>query len=40
MGPEAVLETMRIATLDERRFRVVRPLTGEAVFALLLTDIL
>jgi hypothetical protein len=28
------------ATLDERHLRVVRPLTGEAVFALLPTDIL
>jgi uncharacterized protein len=32
------LGTARIATLDERHFRVVRPLTGEAAFTLLPTD--
>ena len=34
----ARLETTRIATLDERHFRAVRPLTGEAAFALLPSD--
>jgi hypothetical protein len=34
----ARLETTRIATLDELHFRVVRPLTGEAVFTLLPAD--
>ena len=34
----ARLETTRIATLDERHFRVIRPLTGEAAFTLLPTD--
>lgn len=34
----ARLETTCIATLDERHFRAVRPLTGEAAFALLPTD--
>lgn len=34
----ARLETTRVATLDERHFRVVRPLTGEAAFALLPAD--
>ena len=31
----ARLETTRIATLHERHFRVVRPLTGESAFTLL-----
>ncbi len=34
----ARLGTSRIATLDERHFRGVRPLTGEAAFALLPSD--
>jgi uncharacterized protein len=34
----ARLGTMRIATLDERHFRAVRPLTGEAAFTLLPAD--
>lgn len=34
----ARLETTRIATLDERRFRAVKPLTGEAAFTLLPAD--
>lgn len=34
----ARLETMRVATLDERHFRAVRPLAGEAAFTLLPTD--
>ncbi|CAA9401980.1 hypothetical protein AVDCRST_MAG82-260 [uncultured Rubrobacteraceae bacterium] len=34
----AWLESTRIATLDERHFRVVRPLTGEAAFTLLPAD--
>jgi predicted nucleic acid-binding protein len=34
----ARLGTARIATLDERHFRVVRPLTGEAAFTLLPAD--
>lgn len=34
----ARLQTTRIATLDERHFRVIRPLTGEAAFALLPAD--
>ena len=34
----ARLETTRIATLDERHFRAVRPLTGEAAFTLLPAD--
>lgn len=34
----ARLGTTRVATLDERHFRVVRPLTGEAAFALLPAD--
>jgi uncharacterized protein len=34
----ARLETTRIATLDERHFRVVRPLTGESAFTLLPAD--
>lgn len=34
----ARLETIRIATLDERHFRSVRPLTGEAAFTLLPAD--
>lgn len=33
------LETIRIATLDERHFRSVRPLTGEAAFELLPADV-
>ncbi len=32
------LNTLRIATLDERHFRVIRPLAGEAAFALLPSD--
>ena len=31
----ARFETTRVATLDERHFRTVRPLTGEAAFTLL-----
>ncbi len=34
----ARLETTRMATLDERHFRVVEPLTGEATFTLLPAD--
>ena len=34
----ARLETRRIATLDERHFRAVRPLTGETAFTLLPAD--
>ncbi len=34
----ARLGTARIATLDERHFRVVSPLTGEAAFTLLPAD--
>ena len=34
----ARLGTARIATLDERHFRVVFPLTGEAAFTLLPAD--
>ncbi len=34
----ARLESTRIATLDERHFRAVRPLTGEAAFTLLPAD--
>ena len=34
----ARLKTARIATLDERHFRVVRPLTGEPAFTLLPDD--
>lgn len=34
----ARFETIRLATLDERHFRSVRPLTGEAAFALLPAD--
>ncbi len=34
----ARLETTRIATLDERHFRVLRPLTGESAFTLLPAD--
>jgi predicted nucleic acid-binding protein len=34
----ARLETVRVATLDERHFRAVRPLTGEAAFVLLPAD--
>ena len=34
----ARLETTRIATLDERHFRAVRPLAGEAAFTLLPAD--
>ena len=34
----ARLETTRIATLDERHFRIVKPLTGQAAFVLLPTD--
>ncbi|MBA2533496.1 MAG: PIN domain-containing protein [Rubrobacter sp.] len=32
------LGTTRVATLDERHFRTVRPLTGEAAFVLLPAD--
>jgi uncharacterized protein len=32
------LETTRIATLDERHFRIVKPLTGQAAFVLLPAD--
>ncbi len=35
----ARLETTRIATLDERHFRVVLALTGEAAFTLLPADV-
>lgn len=38
IAPAARLGTTRVATLDERHFRAVRPLTGEAAFALLPTD--
>ena len=34
----ARLGTTRVATLDERHFRVARPLTGESAFALLPAD--
>jgi predicted nucleic acid-binding protein len=34
----ARLGTTRIATLDERHFRAVRPLTGETAFTLLPAD--
>lgn len=34
----ARFETTRVATLDERHFRAVRPLTGGAAFALLPPD--
>ncbi len=34
----ARLQTTRIATLDERHFRVVLPLTGKAAFTLLPAD--
>jgi uncharacterized protein len=34
----ARLETTRVATLDERHFRAVVPLTGEAAFTILPTD--
>jgi predicted nucleic acid-binding protein len=34
----ARLSTTRIATLDERHFRVLEPLTGEAAFTLLPAD--
>ena len=34
----ARLGTPRVATLDERHFRTVRPLTGEVAFALLPAD--
>lgn len=34
----ARLETTRIATLDERHFRVVKPLTGEPAFTILPAD--
>lgn len=34
----ARLETARIATLDERHFRIVKPLTGQAAFVLLPAD--
>ena len=34
----ARLGTTRVATLDERHFRAVRPLTGEAAFVLLPAD--
>ena len=34
----ARLGTARIATLDERHFRVARPLTGDAAFTLLPAD--
>jgi predicted nucleic acid-binding protein len=33
------LETIRIATLDERHFRRLRPLTGEPAFTLLPADL-
>jgi predicted nucleic acid-binding protein len=35
----ARLETTRVATLDERHFRALSPLTGEAAFTLLPTDV-
>lgn len=35
----ARLGTVRVATLDERHFRAVRPLTAEAAFVLLPTDV-
>jgi len=34
----ARLETVRVATLDERHFRAARPLTGEPAFRLLPAD--
>jgi uncharacterized protein len=34
----ARLKTTRIATLDERHFRIVKPLTGQAAFVLLPAD--
>jgi predicted nucleic acid-binding protein len=34
----ARFETIRLATLDERHFRAVPPLTGEAAFTLLPAD--
>jgi predicted nucleic acid-binding protein len=34
----ARLETARVATLDERHFRALRPLTGETAFTLLPAD--
>lgn len=34
----ARMGTTRVATLDERHFRTLRPLTGEAAFALLPVD--
>ena len=34
----AQLGTLRIATLDERHFRAVQPLTGDAAFTLLPAD--
>jgi uncharacterized protein len=34
----ARLGTTRVATLDERHFRALRPLTGEAAFVLLPAD--
>ena len=34
----ARLQTTRVATLDERHFRTVGPLTGEAAFTLLPAD--
>jgi len=34
----ARLQTTRIATLDERRFRVLEPLTGESAFTLMPAD--
>jgi uncharacterized protein len=34
----ARLSSTRIATLDERRFRVLEPLTGEPAFTLLPAD--
>jgi uncharacterized protein len=34
----ARLQTTRVATLDERHFRAVRPLTGEGAFMLLPAD--
>jgi uncharacterized protein len=34
----AKLETTRIATLDERHFRIAKPLTGEPAFVLLPAD--
>lgn len=35
----AHLRTVRIATFDERHFRVIQPLTGEPAFVLLPADI-